>query len=321
MSQPTKSFNSFPLVVIIDLDGTIIGDITPQIMTFEVTKALKTTGDKVSYDMNDLRMKLRTGLLRPYFESFLSTLNSSMNVEFFVYTASEKTWAELVIKNVEAVTGIKFNRPLFSRNFCIQQDREYKKGLYFVKASILKTLKKKYGVTFTGKDLSSNFLIVDNNNVYPTADHKHLIVCPTYGYKIPENVVANIRFDTFKKYHGIINGVLRKYIQLSGTSDFHQFQKEFYTYYLNMLNSAHKNHTKHASDKFWMHLRDVIITHKLNSFDEKTVKFINSVLRQKLGLHIALPNVTAVKDKPMVKSSHSYGKQHVKTDRSKHSFF
>lgn len=308
MSHYIQSSNSLPLVVIIDLDGTIIGDITPQIMSFEVAKALKTAGAKVQYDMGDLKMKLRGGLIRPHFESFVSGLTSSMNVEFFVYTASEKTWAELVVKGVEAVTNVKFNRPIFTRNYCINQDREYKKGLGFIRVHILKTLKKKYGVPFTYRDLSTNMLIIDNNNVYPNSDFKNLILCPTYSFRIPENVPVNIKQDMYVKYHTIINGVLRKYLVLSGSSDYIQFQKEFYTHYMGLLSTHQKQTNKYTTDKFWLHLKDVILAQKVNSFDERTVKSINVFLRQRLGVvssHLSSGKHTQSRNKTIVGGLHT----------------
>lgn len=328
-----RSMNAYPLVIIIDLDGTIIGDITPQIMSFEVAKALKTSGAKVSYDTGDLKMKLGSGIIRPHFETFIKSLSSVMNIEFFVYTASEKTWAELVIKSVEAVAGIKFNRPIFTRNYCIQQDREYKKGLGFVRSHILRALKKKYGVLFTSKDLTSNMLIVDNNNVYARADYKHLVLCPTYSFRVPENVVANINIDMFKKYHSVVNSILKKYIHLSGTSDYHQFEKEFYSYYVDVLASQPKQATKYSTDRFWLHLRDIIINHKMNSFDESSVKYINTLLRQRLGIvsttHTQSQSHSSLKQRLSHSTNVSMHNRHGKmvsklngkVDTTKHAFF
>jgi hypothetical protein len=278
-----SNYSTFPLVVLIDLDGTIIGDITPQIISYEVAKVLKKVHAKYSYDMHDLKTKLKNGLVRPYFEAFIKGLQSNNpNVEFFIYTASEKTWAEFIIKQIEQALGIKFNRPILSRSFCINQDKEYKKSLSLVMPTLLKTFKKKYTIPYSKRDLLSNILMIDNNNVYQHNDQKHLLLCPTYNYRIPENIVANIKLDTFKSNHSLLHSILKKYMSLSNTNDFLTFQKEFYTYYVNYLSSITKSNLRHTNDKFWLHLKDIIISQNIKVFDEKNVRYINTLLRHRI---------------------------------------
>lgn len=287
------SRSSLPLVIVIDLDGTIIGDITPQIITFELAKSFKTAGVKFVHDMTNLKLKLKSGIIRPYFDTFVKSLNQMGNIEFFVYTASEKTWAEFIVKHIESATGIKINRPIFARNFCINHEREYKKGLSYIRGSIAKALKKKYNVSFSSSDLLDNILIVDNNNVYPNGDNKHLILCPTYGYRVPENVVAHINSEMFKQNYTLIYSVLQKYMPMSGISDYNQFQREFYTYYLQLLTTNTKHNSRYVSDKFWLHLRDAILSHSITKFDEKSVKYIKTILHQRLGNVHTLTNPIA----------------------------
>ena len=270
---------NFPLVILIDLDGTIIGDISQQVITFEIAKA--TT--KSLFDAQDFKFKLQSGLIRPYFGTFVKTLAVHRpNIELFVYTASEKTWAEHVIKHIEQVTGVKFNRPIFSRKSCIfnEQQQEYKKSVGFVINPIVKCLKRKYGIPFEKKDFLNRVLIIDNNNVYSHSDQKRIVVCPTYNHRIPENVVANISMDIFKKHAPVIIAILKKYIPLSSTvhTDYNQFQREFYMYYLHYLSNVTKMNAKYAHDKLWLQMRDVLVSHNVTLFDEKNVKYINKVL-------------------------------------------
>jgi hypothetical protein len=273
-----------PTLIIIDLDGTIIGDITPQIISFELVKTLRRSSLKYPFDVKDFKQKLKSGLLRPHFESFIKGLNSTVpNVEFFVYTASEKIWAEFVIKNIESIIGFKFNRPIFSRNFCVSQDREYRKANQYVMPSISKCLKKKYGKVFDKKDLAKNMLIIDNNNVYHLHDQRNLLICPTYNYRVPENVAGNIKQELFKANSGVINNILRKYVPISNTHDYISFQKEFYSYYLQYLTLVLKSNVKYVNDKFWVILKDIIISQNITRFDEKNVKLVNSMMRHRFG--------------------------------------
>lgn len=270
-----------PLIIIIDLDGTIIGDITPQIMTFDLAKNFKMAGYKFTHDLADLRSKLKNGLVRPYFDAFLLGVSKSIPVEFFIYTASEKSWAELVIKNIELTYNIKFNRPIFARQYCVfsEKDREYKKSLSLIRPSILKFLKRKYHVSYTKQDLEKSTMIIDNSNVYHTNDQKHLLLCPTYNFKIPENVVSFIKQEQYKKHYLIINNSLSKYLSLSNTSDFNIFQRDFYRHYLLFLESQMKNNIKYSQDRFWLYLRDILISKNIRKFDDVSLRYI----RNKLG--------------------------------------
>lgn len=280
-----------PLIIVIDLDGTIIGDITPQIMTFDLVKNFKLAGYKFPHDVGDLRSKLKSGLVRPYFDTFITSLSKSVPVEFFIYTASEKTWAELVIKNIEASYGIKFNRPIFARQYCVysEKDREYKKSLSLIRPSIIKLLKKKYHVSFTKHDLQKNFLIVDNTNVYHSNDQKSLLLCPTYNYRVPENVLSIIREEQYKQHYVLINNTLNRYFPLAHTSNYITFQKDFYKHYLTYLETQLHNNTRYSQDRFWLNLRDIIISKNIRKFDETSVRYIANGIRPKMGLSTSSP--------------------------------
>lgn len=275
-----------PLIIVIDLDGTIIGDITPQIMTFDLVKNFKLAGYKLTHDIADLRSKLKSGLVRPYFETFINSLSQFIPVEFFIYTASEKTWAELVIKNIEASYNIKFNRPIFARQYCIynEKEREYKKSLSLIRPSIIRFLKKKYHVSFTKQDLQKNFMIVDNTNVYHSNDQKKLLLCPTYNYRVPENVITYIKEEQYRKHYMLINNTLNRYLPLSHSSNYITFQKDFYKYYLSFLETQLSNNTRYSQDRFWLNLRDIIITKNIRKFDETSVRYIVNGIKSKMGL-------------------------------------
>lgn len=91
-----------PLVVVLDLDGTIIGDITPQIVSWEICNDIKSSGGGNFYKPKDLYAKLQGGIIRPYFAEFIKSLKKNIpNIEFFIFTASEKKWAMNIIGYIE----------------------------------------------------------------------------------------------------------------------------------------------------------------------------------------------------------------------------
>jgi len=163
-------------IFIIDLDGTIIGDCNYQCEIYNIENLLKKNGIKCNYN-NILKKSynVKSKLVRPNFIEFINTIKSKLsNVSFYVYTASEKKWANKEIKLIEDQNDIKINRPIFTRDNCIiDSNGSYKK-------SINKILKKK--ITNNTK-----VIIIDDNNVY--IDHtENLIICPRYTYKFFYNL-------------------------------------------------------------------------------------------------------------------------------------
>ena len=89
------------IALVIDIDGTMIGNVATQRMLFAMAK------DK--FNVGKIPM-------RPHFIKFVKT---HPDAELFIYTASVSDWAEFLISHIESKYDIKFNRPLFSRESSI----------------------------------------------------------------------------------------------------------------------------------------------------------------------------------------------------------
>ena len=115
-------------VFIIDLDGTIIGDCIYQVELYKLSLILNKL--KIKIKINDILKdcyKEKTKLIRPYFKLFLEKMREIYpSSHFYIYTASEKKWAEKELMIIEKVLNFKFNRPIFTRNDCIIYKREDK---------------------------------------------------------------------------------------------------------------------------------------------------------------------------------------------------
>jgi hypothetical protein len=56
-----------PLIFVIDIDGTIIGDIRPQVMLYEINMAIKKKDKKQNiFNTKDFQNKLKSGIIRPF---------------------------------------------------------------------------------------------------------------------------------------------------------------------------------------------------------------------------------------------------------------
>lgn len=261
-----------PLVFVIDIDGCLVGNVTPQIMLYEMINELRSERAKIFFNTRDFQSKLRKGIVRPHFSAFYKNVKKHIpNSEFFIYTASQKKWAEFLIKNIEKALNIRFNRPLFTRNECTVINGEYKKSLSNIRPAIARSLKKRYG-----QDLSLNnrLVMIDNTNVFSKNDQESLVLCPTYSYYQVENIPVSITENIYVSHKDVISSVFKKYSPLTNNIDsYMSFQKSFYVYYVHQITILDRNQ---LSDRFWYYLAKTIITKNIRTFSPKAVGYINS---------------------------------------------
>lgn len=261
-----------PLVILLDIDGTLIGDISPQVVMYELKKRIK-----LPYNSKNLHDQLNNGIIRPNFKAFFDDLKG-YGVEFFIYTASEKRWAENIVKNIEATTGVKFNRPLFTRNNCHLVNGEYKKSISHVLPSVLKCLKKKYN-NLTASSLKNMVMAIDNNNVYNSNERKNLVLCDTYNYSTPENIPSYVNKALFDQHSSPIMSVVASYYpNMKYTSNYMKFERQYYMHYVQMLDKSLKLKSTISLDPLFKTIRNFIINKNITSFNEKVVQYLNTKL-------------------------------------------
>jgi NLI interacting factor-like phosphatase len=249
-------------VFLIDLDGTIIGDIGPQVVMWELSKASRKP-NLIKFDMKGLYDKLLYGhIVRPGFVELVKYIQSVDGL-VYVYTASEKVWANVVVSQIEKAHGIKIERPIFTRKECIIQNKEFRKSIPYVTRLLLNSIKSKHSGYFDQPtspkmDLKPFITLIDNTNVYSPHDQDNLVVCPTYTYRYPENLASQISFAQFKNNTNIVNEVLLKYIPgYHATSDFWTLQKRLSVFYVHSITAM-----KHVvKDTFWDDLMYFIKAH------------------------------------------------------------
>ncbi len=195
-----------PLVLILDIDGTLVGHIGYLASYWSCAKALK-------INLNDIKIhiieELRNGIVRPYFDEFIEKIKKKHEfVELFVYTASNDEWAQFLIECIEEVFNLSFNRPIFARNsHCILSY----KMLIFIMPDIIYAINSKYNSNFSYEEIRDKIVIFDDSpGVYNDPDDKKKVIqCPLYTRTgIIENVFY-INEDIYKKHtKEIILGML-----------------------------------------------------------------------------------------------------------------
>lgn len=219
----TTSFNiTSPHIFILDLDNTIIGDIKPQVILWEIAKA-SSRSNPIKFDQKAFQEKLLKGrIVRPGFSDFIRYVQSQGHL-VYVYTASEKSWATFVISQIEKALHIKFEKPIFTRKNCQYVSGAFRKNTQVLAPAINRSLKSK-GIRTPLQSLKMT--IIDNLNTYHALDQNNLVVCPSYDFKYPENIGANISYDQFRDNMRVINSTMEKYVQnYQITNDYWLFQK------------------------------------------------------------------------------------------------
>lgn len=279
------SISEKPLIIIIDIDGTIIGDIRPQVMLYEINAAIRKIDKKINiFNNKDFQEKLQNGIIRPYFIKFIKKIKEqNQNIEYFIYTASEKQWATFLISHIEKNMNIKINKPIFTRDHCNNINQNIQKSTLKIIPIIIKTLKKKYGL-LKQNDIENRILIIENANVYEQSDIPKIVICQTYDFKFPENLPAVITESIFNNYSQIIIKNINKYIIFPYVTNYIEFQHIYYTYYVQYISSIMKSNTIQLQDKFFLYLTNIIIYKHISRFTPNTISYIKTKITSKYSV-------------------------------------
>lgn len=259
-------------VFILDLDGTIIGDCIYQSEIYKISLILNKL--KIKLKINDILDEYyneKSKLIRPNFIDFINTIRKLYSsCAFYIYTASEKKWAEKEITIIEKNLDIKFNRPIFTRNDCILQMVNnkivYKKSIEAIKRKI--------------KIKDPEIIIIDDNDVY-LDNMDRLIKCKIYNYKFFCNYWEYIPIEKIK------NKIFIKYLstlieaeRLNPINNINNMKNkmDYYKWLYDKCYNINKNNKKYKQDKFWLNLTKIIIENNIKNYNNTTFKFIQEVL-------------------------------------------
>ncbi len=260
-------------IFIIDLDGTIIGDITPQIIMWELSKT-RQTQKNIKFDNKGLKTKLQGGhIVRPGFVDFVNYIQGRGDL-VYIYTASEKAWAHVIVSQIERAFGIKFERPIFTRQNCEFINNQYLKSTRYIQRGLIRSLRNK---DISIPEIQKHITIIDNTNVWHSSDQQNLVVCPSYSYSHPENIACQISQDQFDNYVSLINSIMMKYIPDYNvpTQDYWSFQRRVSIFYINSIGIMKQTAAQVKQDRFFYQLMKILQGHPKHVF----AKYIKRSLR------------------------------------------
>lgn len=286
--------HNLPIVFILDWDGTIAGRVDFQSQAYSLAQSLRKNGFKPKPLPSLLQsFSPKSKLIRPGLLSFMQAMKSFYHqheVFFFIYTASEKTWANYEINLVEKQFGIKFMRPIFTRDDCIvDQGGQYKKSLGKVFPRICRAISKTRPLTPPEKMyiIENNLIIIDNNAVYTDRPDK-LLLCPDYDYVVFENLLDMIP-DESKNHPLVMQSILSLVnsghlcpLPNSHSSDFMKDITHTYGWLASRCKSIVNSNKVYENDDFWKHLRKLILQNGLYKFTPSIIKQLQDAIWKRL---------------------------------------
>lgn len=285
--------HQLPIIFILDWDGTVAGRVDFQSQAFSLAQTLRKNGIKPKPLPSLLTaFSPKSKLIRPGIGSFMASMQkfySQQQVYFFIYTASEKTWANYEISIMEKQFGVKFMRPIFARDDCIvDQGGNYRKSIGRVFPRICRAISKQRALSVEEKSymLENNVVIIDNNAVYNDRPDK-LLLCPDYNYAVFENLIDIIPDDA--KTHPIVQQSLLSLVNTGllcpSPTNMGDAMKELthtYSWLATKCKSITQANRLFEHDDFWKHLRKLILQNGLRKYTPSIIKQLQDAVWKRL---------------------------------------
>lgn len=273
-----------PLFIVLDIDGTIIGDISLQVCEWEILRRFHPK--KLRQLRQSIIQQLQSGMMRSGLADFLSLIKKEYeHTEFLLYTASEEKWAQFLIPCIESACGFKFGRPIFTRKDCVHVSRNITKSLSKISGKVMKSYKSRYPTLKNTKAIVKNMIMIDNNNLLCSKEVNRCIECPTYNFMYPYNVLQHVEDHVLQKEFQTVANILAKYDMFPNTSLSHVdalgyfgMMSAYYVSLARMMKSKAAS-VKHKRDSMWFHVaNDIIASMRKGVAKEVMVKYINQRL-------------------------------------------
>jgi len=284
-NKEEKGGNAEPYIFIIDLDGTIIGDCNYQCDLYNIIELVKKYKMKGLNKYTALCNKYlnesyseKSLLVRPHFFTFINAMKKLYpSSYFYIYTASEKKWANKEIAIIEKHNNFKFDRPLLTRDNCIMDKYgNIKKSVAKILPLISKTIK-----IPNNYDIGKRLLIIDNNPTF--IDYtENLLICPSYNYMkfydLRETLPNYYKCEELKSY---ISRLIREQ-RLSKISKKSENLEKTYKWLYKKCKKINKYNSKYEGDTFWKDLAVLIKHYGITSYSPKIIAEIQKTITKKL---------------------------------------
>jgi len=280
-----------PYVFILDLDGTIVGSVEFQVSRYSLIQTLKKHGLKAPAQKEVPEAYYREELLiRPGFLECIQTLKSNFQwCHIFIYTASEKKWANHEIQWIEKSLGISFEKPIFTRSDCvIQANGSIRKSLRKILPRIFRTLSRQKNLTPHEKEyiIKNQLMIIDDNSVYLDAQER-ILLCASYNYLYCENILEGIDNQSLshpsirEEYTGLVKeGLVHPHAYDEG-KDHHTKKASIHLWMAEKCKMVFQRNQPYHKDVFWKKLRHIIIKNNIIRFSSQIIHQLQNLMYPK----------------------------------------
>lgn len=272
-----------PYVFILDWDGTIAGRVDFQSQQYQLHNHLRKHGFKPSrqYPIPPAFYP-NTKLIRPGFASFIKGLQKLYpEIYFFIYTASEKHWALQEIAWVEKTHGIRFARPIFTRDDCTTDAAgNYRKSIAKVFPRIIRAISKTRQTPFSTAErmaiLEDRTMIIDNNAVYTDRSDK-VLLCPDYHYTVFENLLHGVPAEA--RSHPGVQQIIYSLVNqgllcplANESEDSMRALTRQYQWLAAKCKALTEANAAYEHDDFWKYLKKLIVQNQLKTYSSSVIR-------------------------------------------------
>ena len=265
-----------PLILILDIDQTIIGDFCTFEKEYNILNNLPDNKKLlVKYNLFLDNYLKSINFIRPYLLDFIKLMKDKYEkVEIFLYTTSTFKRVEFLEKVFSKY--FKFKK-IYSRKESIGN---YYKSILVIYDDIIKTLK----LTKHKKEILENNIIFIDDRANILIDYtEKQIVCTKYNniytYDLQAKLLKDYDIDILKNEEIVQSFNAKKhYMYYYDPNSIYYENKDFYLYNLKKLMIQRKEVILNKYDDFFLRLIEIIKKEKYKLFNKETIENINKLL-------------------------------------------
>lgn len=238
-----------PWVFVLDLDGTVVGDVAAYACEHALLVA---HGARLDGFKRALVDAMDDGLVRPGFGRLLDAL-ARADARLFVYTASEGAWARVLVGCIARRYGVRVEH-VFCRASCAK-DRdtfELRKSVARIYPRVRKILARE-GVVLGG-DASAHVVVVDDSpDAYPPSEAAMVVRAPPYaGRPTPHDVTRFLAPATLRRRFGDVADALEACGVVAARPSTTSYAEFLRSYHAALANEAYAVERRGRADDRWM---------------------------------------------------------------------
>jgi len=274
--------DKLPVIFILDLDRTIIGDpghILDYQATIEFIKQARLSNKITADELSDAEFKALPSwkdlfvpeFFRPGLKDALENIRKNYPTsEFFIYSAGNPEYVKSMVDIVEKHIDFKFNRPLFSRTECpTNEANQYSKSIVARYPKIIQTLSQleryqKINLYEVSEEIMENRLIFIDDVDFIWDRKEKWIQCPAYNYKpmfdIDDKILRLIhRLPIVQEYLRSSKASQTLYIHEQKDFSYDEYRMNYHLFMANLFREHNiNNRTEFIKDTFMSRLAKAI---------------------------------------------------------------